>query len=723
MNDFKNPNWRKEASNKQLTDTEAGLAFMKMALPKLEDRAAPLLQEPYFIGFEVVHANPNNTNMAGVFVFRVSKTFLYVPVFFKAGKIKPVIMLYNTDVHQFTLLSNEACNKLIGVLENNEPQTVRNDMKRPGNGINVEKMYRPKQASQATREAWDKMRENGSGPQELLLPELLKKNAAAANGLKTLFLTDDETVKHLFHTYEDVTSLFEPQEEVEEIKTAQARDPLLVRYDGRWNKEAQDKETQHVLEYSFDDNRKQHAEIWDCGDQEWSTIDRSGVWDVLLRGGEVKRMEVLLFPIGLKNSFDPEYDQSSVGVNTYDLSTSGFGVHAEDTACVAIRPAGSSEPFTKKRLPLQKTPNSGTGGLPAYGVWYGDIPTEALQSGNPELGQHVVFVGGPDLQVLCGGKVVDHTSFEDTHEVELDCEMESWEVEKPARTKRVIYGDGVETPVEGWFLIGKADGHWETYTSGPEETGHQKGEDKPEIHFGSEEELLAALRGEGCSRLRVRPEGDGVRLYVDGDATWKYTRKEAATRLALAGVYGPLAQSIMETTGDRERNFWIKGADLRIVGDDTPPQESRDPDWNVITGQNTSHVLRAEETEPDDGEHDPRGGDQYEEIMFSGSPDDLFQVSQSVDEPSIFDLGVVGRLVGTYNASGLIEEYYSHLVTGLDRLGRMLFLVYWKPEDFIERYGSDDVADLESQLYSAFESFGDLVFQLGQRFEYTPGEE
>jgi len=62
----------------------------------------------------------------------------------------------------------------------------------------------------------------------------------------------------------------------------------------------------------------------------------------------------------------------------------------------------------------------------------------------------------------------------------------------------------------------------------------------------------------------------------------------------------------------------------------------------------------------------------------------------------------------------LIETYIPDLEEGLDRIGRILFLFYWKPEDFQESFGSDDQDQLENKLVSNFKSFGALALELKQ---------
>jgi hypothetical protein len=99
----------------------------------------------------------------------------------------------------------------------------------------------------------------------------------------------------------------------------------------------------------------------------------------------------------------------------------------------------------------------------------------------------------------------------------------------------------------------------------------------------------------------------------------------------------------------------------------------------------------------------------------TATPMDLYGLSQQRGVGSLFEHGVVGALTNTYDSAALIDTYMPDLQTALDRIGRVLFLFYWKPEDFATAFGSDDQSQLENKLVSNFKSFGDLVMELLQK--------
>ena len=111
--DLNNYNWKKQASA-VLADKEAEIAFMKLAMKNIEEKAAPLLAPQYFLGFETVYCNNRKDKMIGVFGCRIGKNLVYIPVFFINGGIKNADLMYLSNEKQFVLLSPEWCDYLIG---------------------------------------------------------------------------------------------------------------------------------------------------------------------------------------------------------------------------------------------------------------------------------------------------------------------------------------------------------------------------------------------------------------------------------------------------------------------------------------------------------------------------------------------------------------------------------------------------------------------------------
>lgn len=81
-------------------------AFFQLAYDRLQDSLKNLL--PFLVGFEIVKKNDEGTKALGVFGFKSSKgDILYVPAFFVNGKVKNLNLLYSKTSEQFYPLSED----------------------------------------------------------------------------------------------------------------------------------------------------------------------------------------------------------------------------------------------------------------------------------------------------------------------------------------------------------------------------------------------------------------------------------------------------------------------------------------------------------------------------------------------------------------------------------------------------------------------------------------
>lgn len=98
--------------------------------------------------------------------------------------------------------------------------------------------------------------------------------------------------------------------------------------------------------------------------------------------------------------------------------------------------------------------------------------------------------------------------------------------------------------------------------------------------------------------------------------------------------------------------------------------------------------------------------------VVSVSPDQLRDLADSYNLPNVFEHGLVGTLADTFDANSLLDKYIPKLQEAVDSLGRIKFLIYWKPDDFQKSYGSDDMNNLEAQIDQSFNAIGDVTLQL-----------
>ena len=96
----------------------------------------------------------------------------------------------------------------------------------------------------------------------------------------------------------------------------------------------------------------------------------------------------------------------------------------------------------------------------------------------------------------------------------------------------------------------------------------------------------------------------------------------------------------------------------------------------------------------------------------------LMQMAQQAGQSGqkeLFDTNMLTALLKNVRQGSLLQSFTPDLMKALDRLGRILFLFYWHNNDFADRYGKNDLPELEDATRNAFETLGELVLFLKER--------
>jgi len=94
------------------------------------------------------------------------------------------------------------------------------------------------------------------------------------------------------------------------------------------------------------------------------------------------------------------------------------------------------------------------------------------------------------------------------------------------------------------------------------------------------------------------------------------------------------------------------------------------------------------------------------------------QVAQEASrsgQREIFDTVMIASMLKSVRQDNLIDKHLGDLMKALDKLGRILFMFYWHQEEFENRFGRDDLPELEDSIRNAFEVLGDVVLFLKQK--------
>jgi hypothetical protein len=91
------------------------------------------------------------------------------------------------------------------------------------------------------------------------------------------------------------------------------------------------------------------------------------------------------------------------------------------------------------------------------------------------------------------------------------------------------------------------------------------------------------------------------------------------------------------------------------------------------------------------------------------------QRAQQDGQKEVFDTAMISSMLKAVRKDSLVDRFLGDLMKALDRLGRIMFMFYWHNEEFMDRYGKQDMPELEDTLRNAFEVLGDLCLFLKQK--------
>lgn len=85
------------------------------------------------------------------------------------------------------------------------------------------------------------------------------------------------------------------------------------------------------------------------------------------------------------------------------------------------------------------------------------------------------------------------------------------------------------------------------------------------------------------------------------------------------------------------------------------------------------------------------------------------QQSMQTGQQEVIDATVISNMLKTVNDDEMIDKYMGPLLHGLDALCRILFFFYWHGEEFADRFGKQDLPELEDGLRNAIDQVGDVA--------------
>lgn len=173
------------------------------------------------------------------------------------------------------------------------------------------------------------------------------------------------------------------------------------------------------------------------------------------------------------------------------------------------------------------------------------------------------------------------------------------------------------------------------------------------------------------------------------------------------------AEAIVKEAKYTPREYFVKLAG----GLDTPPTAPYAPPYMSGYNQQIGVPIQQQQTDfmPVMGMQ-PKAENRNVYTLMDKQP--LYQAAIDAGQKGqkdVFDTAVIGGLVKTVDVDRMTDSFLPDMIKGMDRTGRSLFLFYWHNDKFRERYGRQDLMELEDSLRNVLKSTGDLIIFLKQK--------
>lgn len=719
--------------------------FANMAFAFLRDRAAGLM--PYLLGFEVVDREADGSKAVGIFGFKIDDDYYYVPAFFVGGQIKGMDLLFSTRTNSFVPLKETWINYIINkraitlgdaAVDGN---ALQRDFESPDFGFIASPPNVKAGAADAINggfDAWNVMQsstadmldksaelqeafacaiarmEHTGLPIEKraggVVQDWIKQNGgpAATEAMLTKLSEDVDYATSFFTFYPAVDAVI-PEKYAADLKPEKSAAQLTVIHTDDMPSaccdDPSDSEKQRVVRDGFaivdrrpDDSK---AELLDDNyTTQFSSPDRTGEYNVLLRNGSIMKLWVF---------------------------TDMFGLNG----VAMVHP-------TKRLMTLADSRR-----VMAEGSGEGDADTpygKAISRNRVSVGDVYIFVDDKGRSVVPlrissviaeNGRrkrfkvhavsYIDHTMSGSHRTTAPDISWVEFADHSGAPT---LSGDKIILPAN-FKALKVYDSPW-------------RADDEKSLRVlrdimvpGDSTDMQEFLFKSGCHNLTVENDGVSSEYYIrlDDFNDGPYGYKTAAVRLAKDyHIDADQVDALLKAAAsDYKVHMMIKFAQsVMMPSPQMPPMGYED-----FTGQPIEYANQQLVQGQSVGMPQPlstmdaqriSGGQSQLDASGSGAPADLdneaMQLAQQAaqaGQKQVFDHATIGGLAGLYDTSATIDSYVPELSKALDRIGRILFIFYWKNEEFSERYGSDDMHEMEDLIRSVFKSFGDLLLKLKQK--------
>jgi len=714
----------------ETNETQLEQTFANLAYTNLRDKAQGLLD--YLIGFQMLKVEDEGKRAVGIFGFEIEEKVYYASIFFLNGEVRGMESLYSVDSDLFVPLTEAWINSII----NKKTVAVGETDTRSRNerGVRVPSYIRLKTLPSSHGAVNLKLGEDmlskmaGARGDEagVDLPEALRSAGAVEMFKKAVF--DIPKLREAFEKFYDISDLTAAPAQIK-VAAEKKEKPVIVidTITGDGVDSLNDEQRKSIMEGGvgvIDKRPEVDKSLMYVSEtkQQLFNPTAGGLYDVLWNDGSVDPAficpnsdpEPTVFVMSLKTGHYCEIQprkvfcvrQYPVGAFIDELDKAGVKPSAvkPNDVCVFISNTGQG---TGGFCVKEKTDGlDGTTVFTTNDHYYMKVRDQQFCSYPTGYGQ------GPSEQ--------RHGRVDPNDRVQTILVVDNQKGEPQYTKNKLIINDKHFYAIKlNTFSLKDGDYPMESYS-----------DDKSEMLleascFGDEDTVIKQMTKNACA-VKVWSTDHNITID-DGRSIQSLSKKAAYEHLMINHGLGYEDATIAIDDARTDPNVYhVKYASQFDPFPTFPPEDvdlSSGNELNQFFPGQIPVQLRLPKTPADNREfymyQSPFGGGGHEGNGVSqGGQDPLSSVQQASEtgQKEVFDASVMGSLLKSHAPTELVDRFLPTIITGMDRLGRILFLIFWHYDEFEDRYNNEsDLSELIDNLKASFSDIGDIVLFLKKR--------
>ena len=634
----------------------------------------------HLLGFQVVASEENNSKAIGVLAYNIGKRLVYVPIFWLNGRVKGGDMMYLKSEDRFLPLGEIWVNFINSGRDFVSGESGKATSDQTGGASRVSTLdlnwlysKRAGEVGIVSTEDIVKMSAQVSCPEVSLAKHLNMFSKKAAEALANTITKSPELANALFRHYSP-SELFDViGGRLKTASESSAKPANIVFYTDKYSKAAAELTMEEKQELVKDgivvrDSRNDKSDLYTMrkANNKYSTPDSSGIYDILTGGYDLVTRTVILLP---RERFCGCYAcvNRTRDALVIDTEAKEFGrVKADELMAIKKDATTENDMAAQPRIGVDVTHDK-----------LRTLATNKKDEFSP--GSRVVFYSHVTREGIEGYlSILNGVITFKQH----GCDSPAKSIVLTNTNGRLGLSSGTAFFIPKNTKVINLDEYKDQYSYG----------DTFKIGFGLTAPFIPSTVG--LDDIKVASDGIRYSIHSSRSNADSVSYVDAVKRLvSVEGLDSKQAKELLADVKAEAANtnrMFEKDCVIKYADDLSSPEE----------GYGNDHTITRE--------------------VFS-TPGLSNREIRAISEASktgvkeILDTKILSELAKSAYPLDKTVDYLPSFMNSIDKLGRLLFMFYWHNDAFVERYGKQNLDQIEDSLKDNLQSLGDLVIYLKEK--------